>query len=102
MKLNESNGLKMAICVLASLAAMPCRTFAQGDHGWQQFRARYSQASICGDYSAIATYGANIAHALGTGWFDGKGKLIGSAIANQPGPIVHDRSPTSVSTAPTQ
>jgi hypothetical protein len=86
VKLNESNGLKMAICVLATLAAMPCRAFAQGDHGWQQSRARYSQASICGDYAAIATYGANIARALGTESFDGKGKLAGSAIANQPGP----------------
>jgi ATP-dependent exoDNAse (exonuclease V) alpha subunit len=86
VKLNESNRLKMAICVLASLAAMPCHAFAQGDHGWQQSRAKYSQASICGDYAAIATYGANIARALGTESFDGKGNLTGSAIANQPGP----------------
>ena len=46
----------------------------------------YSVASLSGDYSAIATYGGNVARALGTQTFDGCGKLDGAAFVNQPGP----------------
>jgi len=46
----------------------------------------YKLASVCGDYGVVATYGANIARALGTLQFNGHGKFSGSAIANQPGP----------------
>ena len=48
---------------------------------------RYSTASLCGNYGAVATYGANVARALGFEIMDGHGKITaGSAIANQPGP----------------
>ena len=51
-----------------------------------QTGAKYSVASLCGDYGAIATYGANIARALGWETMNGRGKLTGHAIVNQPGP----------------
>jgi hypothetical protein len=63
---------------------MPRLTSAQEDRDRLQSQPRYTRASICGDYAAVATYGANIARALGTESFDGKGNLTGSAIANQP------------------
>ena len=86
MNPSVNNRWKTVACILASLAVMPCLASAQEDHERRQSRPRYSQASICGDYAAIATYGANIARALGTESFDGRGSLTGSAIANQPGP----------------
>jgi hypothetical protein len=73
-------------CILGLMAAMSGMAFAQNDHEVSQRGTRYTAASICGSYGAIATYGANIARALGTESFDGKGNLTGSAIANQPGP----------------
>lgn len=45
----------------------------------------YTEASLRGDYAAVATYGANVARALGTQTVDGFGRLKGSAIVNQPG-----------------
>jgi hypothetical protein len=48
---------------------------------WRQ----YTLASLRGDYAAVATYGANVARALGTQTMDGHGNLKGSAIVNQPG-----------------
>jgi hypothetical protein len=80
--------------MLAWLAGMACVASAKENHE-PQSHTRYSQASICGDYAAIATYGANIARALGTESFDGKGNLTGSAIANQPG-ANNTRSLTSI------
>jgi len=47
--------------------------------------AQYSVASVCGDYSAIATYGPNIARALGFEVMDGHGNIRGAATVNQPG-----------------
>lgn len=47
---------------------------------------RFTLASICGNYGAVATYGANIARALGNETMDGRGGLTGAAIVNQPGP----------------
>jgi hypothetical protein len=87
VKSNERNWRKATvICMLASFAAMSCLAFGQEDHERLQSQAKYSLRSICGDYGAVATYGANVARALGTESFDGKGNLTGSAIANQPGP----------------
>ena len=85
MKIAESNRWKAALCLLVALAAAPCLS-AQQDHETAQSGPKYTLASICGDYGAIATYGANIARALGTELFDGRGNLTGSAIVNQPGP----------------
>ena len=45
------------------------------------------RGSVGGNYGAVATYGANVARALGFEIMDGHGKITaGSAIANQPGP----------------
>ena len=41
---------------------------------------------VIGDYSAVATYGCNVARALGIQTTDGLGNLKPSAIVNQPGP----------------
>jgi len=47
----------------------------------------FTAASLCGNYGAIATYGPNIARALGFELMDGHGKITaGSAVVNQPGP----------------
>ncbi len=46
----------------------------------------YSLESLHGDYGAVATYGGNVARALGTQTLDGRGNVKGSAIVNQPGP----------------
>jgi hypothetical protein len=74
---------KASFCILVSLVVAPCLV-AQQDHDAPTVNLKYSQASICGSYGAVATYGANIARALGTESFDGNGHLTGSAIVNQP------------------
>jgi hypothetical protein len=47
---------------------------------------KYTLASLCGDYGAVVTYGANIAAGLGYERYDGRGNATGGALANQPGP----------------
>lgn len=44
----------------------------------------YSVASIRGTYTVVATYGANVALALGVRHFDGKGNLTGTFTLNEP------------------
>src|ERR1700722_19190836 len=46
---------------------------------------QYTLSSLCGDYGAVVTYGANIAAGLGHEKYDGQGNATGSALANQPG-----------------
>lgn len=60
----------------------------QGRSGKDQF----SVATVCGDYGAVATYGANVARALGFEVMDGHGNIRGAATANQPGPNSTTRS----------
>jgi hypothetical protein len=71
--------------LIALSTAAPLVLNAQQDLNAASARGKYTLASICGDYAAVATYGANIARALGTEQMDGHGKLTGSAIVNQPG-----------------
>jgi hypothetical protein len=59
---------------------------AQQEQDNDRAQVRYSAASLCGNYGAVATYGANVARALGFEAMDGRGKISGSAIVNQPGP----------------
>src|SRR6201997_3718091 len=75
-----------ASVLLFGLGAICNIAIAQEISGSVQTGARYSVASICGNYGAIATYGANIARALGWEMMNGRGKLTGHAIVNQPGP----------------
>jgi hypothetical protein len=57
----------------------------------------FTRASLCGNYGAIATYGANVARALGFEVMDGHGKISdGSAIVNQPGPSDFTRSLSTI------
>ena len=44
----------------------------------------YTVASLQGTYAAVATYGANVALALGLRHFDGHGNLIGTYTLNAP------------------
>jgi hypothetical protein len=67
------SGVAAALLVFSSVA------LAQ-DEGPQ-----YTLSSLCGDYGAVVTYGANVAAGLGHETYDGKGNATGSALANQPG-----------------
>ncbi len=58
---------------------------ASGQDDWPDGSERYTVESLRGDYGVTATYGANVARALGTQVIDGHGNLKGSAIVNQPG-----------------
>jgi hypothetical protein len=44
----------------------------------------YTVASLQGNYSIVATYGANVAIALATRSYDGNGNLTGNFVLNQP------------------
>ena len=46
---------------------------------------KYTLASLCGDFGAVVTYGANVAAGFGHEKYDGQGNATGSALANQPG-----------------
>ncbi len=95
MKFHSVSPLQSTLFLLASFTAIPAFVYAQQEHG-SPSRGKYTLASVCGDYAAIATYGANIARALGHEEMDGRGKLTGSAIVNQPGPNNTTRSVVSI------
>jgi hypothetical protein len=42
----------------------------------QDETAKYTLASLCGDYAAVVTYGANVAAGFGHETYDGKGSAI--------------------------
>src|SRR5271170_3819693 len=67
------SGVAAALLVFSSVA------LAQ-DEGPQ-----YTLSSLCGDYGAVVTYGANVAAGFGHEKYDGQGNATGSALANQPG-----------------
>jgi len=68
-----------------------CAGVQAQEHG-STGRDQFSVATVCGDYGAIATYGANVARALGYDVMDGHGNLHGAATVNQPGPSDTTRS----------
>jgi hypothetical protein len=80
----------IVVCLVCAGCCVQMR--AQG-HG-PGARDQYSVASVCGDYSAVATYGPNIARALGFEVMDGHGNIRGAATVNQPG---SDNSTRSIS-----
>lgn len=69
----------------AALSCLLSSTAPAQEHG-NAGRDQFSLATICGDYGAVATYGPNIARALGFEVMDGHGNIRGAATANQPGP----------------
>ncbi|HMG88075.1 MAG TPA: hypothetical protein VK574_20255 [Terracidiphilus sp.] len=79
--------LKMYQSALVALlfAMLPVFLLAQ-EHDENSAPVRYSTASLCGNYGAVAVYGANVARALGFEVMDGHGKITGAAFVNQPGP----------------
>jgi hypothetical protein len=73
-------GLAAALMAIGSLASLSHVALAE------DVNAKYSLASLCGDYGAVVTYGANVAAGLGHEKYDGQGNATGAALANQPGP----------------
>ena len=63
----------------ALLALFSSVALAQGEN------PTYTLASLCGNYGAVVTYGANVAAGFGHETYDGQGNATGSALANQPG-----------------
>ncbi|MGD1092357.1 MAG: hypothetical protein ABSB35_10240 [Bryobacteraceae bacterium] len=49
-----------------------------------QTRNCYTVASLQGSYAVVANYGANVAIALGTRFYDGNGNLTATFIVNEP------------------
>jgi hypothetical protein len=78
----RSNLFRSAAALLAigSLASLSNVALAEGE------KAKYTLASLCGDYAAVVTYGANVAAGFGHEKYDGHGNATGAALANQPGP----------------
>jgi hypothetical protein len=83
---NHSNWI-----IAASFSILFCGNLKAQEHG-NAARDQFSLATVCGDYGAIATYGPNIARALGFEVMDGHGKISGAATVNQPGPNDTTRS----------
>jgi len=71
-----------AVLTVGLLAALCTPALADDDHGSKH---KYTLASLCGNYAAVVTYGANIAAGLGFEQYDGQGNATGSALINQPG-----------------
>ena len=69
-----------ALLAIGSLASISNVALAEDEN------PQYTLASLCGDYGAVVTYGANIAAGFGHEQYDGQGNATGSALANQPGP----------------
>ena len=84
--LNHSNWI-----IAASVSIFFYGNLKAQEHG-NAARDQFSLATVCGDYGAIATYGPNIARALGFEVMDGHGKISGAATVNQPGPNDTTRS----------
>ena len=79
------------ICVVvAVVSVMACEKSLAQERGRSD--QQFSVATVCGDYGAVATYGANVAKALGFEVMDGHGNIRGAATANQPGPSNTTRS----------
>jgi hypothetical protein len=72
----KRNAIRVAAALLATLSSVALA---------QEETPKYSLASLCGDYGAVVTYGANVAAGFGHETYDGKGNATGSALANQPG-----------------
>jgi hypothetical protein len=68
-----------ALLTIGSLAAISNVALAEDGN------PKYTLASLCGDYGAVVTYGANVAAGFGHETYDGQGNATGSALANQPG-----------------
>lgn len=85
----------VSVVVAVALAIAPVLVSAQvrDDSGAP---VRFSTASLCGNYGAIATYGANVARALGFEAMDGHGNITGAAIVNQPGSSTTTRAIASI------
>jgi hypothetical protein len=77
--MNATHNLSWLAAALLVSASLSSAAFAQQQNG------AYTAASLCGDYGAVVTYGANVAAGFGHETYDGHGNATGSALANQPG-----------------
>ncbi|HXS77974.1 MAG TPA: hypothetical protein VN753_17485 [Terracidiphilus sp.] len=82
MKRISPNWLLMA---LVAFCCSSLQAHLQAQERGSAGRDQFSVATVCGDYGAIATYGANVARALGYEVMDGHGGITGAATVNQPG-----------------
>jgi hypothetical protein len=83
-----------AIAMSGMLFALPA--FVQGQND-SDAPARYSLASLRGDYAVVANYGSGIASAVAVQWMDGNGHTGGSAVVNQPGSTSSTRRISTIS-----
>ncbi len=81
-------GKVFAASLLASAALMTpvCAQTDQDTDSASRRSEDFTNASLCGTYASVGTYGANVARLLGIGHPDGKGNTHGNAIVNVPGP----------------
>lgn len=90
MKRSSVSILSMSVFTLFVFVIL-CGALQAQEHGNAK-RDQFSVATVCGDYGAVATYGANVARALGFEVMDGHGNIHGAATVNQPGPNDTTRS----------
>jgi hypothetical protein len=67
-----------------TLAVVLCGLFSIAAVGADTTSCPYTLASLVGNYAVTGTYGANVALALGTRTYDGKGNFTGPFIVNEP------------------
>ena len=86
--MRETRHLLLAVLTLGSLICGGSRAALAGQDCCKvpEEHPEYTVASLRGDYGVVATYGGNVARALGVQTCDGLGNLKGSAIVNEPGP----------------
>lgn len=77
----------LSVFAVLALTLAPLSLSAQQGREESSPQVHFSAASLCGNYGAIATYGPNVARALGFEAMDGHGNITaGAAVVNQPGP----------------
>jgi hypothetical protein len=94
MPFHPSRFLAAAVALSGMLLALPAVAQDQND---SDRPARYSVASLHGNYAVVATYGSGIASAVALQWMDGDGHTGGSAVVNQPGPTSATRRVSTIS-----
>lgn len=89
-------GENLTRLAVLSIAIAPATLPAQQEDEPATSHHMYSMASVCGNYGAVATYGANVARALGFEQMDGHGNITGAALVNQPGADLTTRSLSNI------
>ncbi len=77
--------LRFVLTAMLLIGAAGSASAVLGQEDGQAWNRKYSVANLHGDYAVVATYGGEIAAALGSQYMDGRGHVRGSALVNQPG-----------------